>query len=132
MTSIEKLPMNISARDMRFKIIECSHSLKTFINRLDLLGCGDADGILLSLITEIHREPEYGPDEMSEGAYGASLRAAFYNAVRNGLSDIAVFAGKQAKAPPFTRWIRRLIKTVSKSIKKQKNTMAKTHGRKRK
>ena len=125
MTSIEQMPMNIYAGEMRLKKIECVHELKTFINRLWLLNGGGAARILFSLNTEIQREPEYGPDEMAEGPYAASLRAAFYNAVRNGLSDLTEYAGKEAEAPFPERWVNRIRIGVNDIKKKYRNAAPK-------
>ena len=95
MTDVEKLPMNISERDLSRKIFECVHELKTLINRLSLLGSDDAVILLYSLISEIQREPEDGPEDMVEAAYDAHLRAVFTNAICGGLINFTKLARKE-------------------------------------
>jgi len=83
MTSVQNLPMNISDSDLSHKIFEYTHGLKTFINRLSILGSDDAAKVLFLFIKEIQREAEDRPKNVSKAAYAASLRAVFCNRVDN-------------------------------------------------
>lgn len=101
MTSTQNLPMNISARNLSHKISEYTHELKTFINRLPLPDSDDAAKILFLFIKEIQREAEDRPENVSEAAYAASLRAVFCNRVDNVIIEFREFRKKENKAVLF-------------------------------
>ena len=125
MTAIEKLPMDISARDLSHKIFEYTHDLKTFINRLSLLGSGGVINVLYSIIAGIQREPEDRPENVTVAAYNASLRAVFCNTMRNSLISFTQAVREEGIAGGLDKKIaKRNEKAAQQALKKRKKNGA--------
>jgi len=102
MASRQNLPMDISARDLSRKIFEYAHELKTFIDRLSLLGSDNAAKVLFLFVREIQREAEDRPEDVSEAAYAASLRAVFCNRVDSVLVEFRELGKEERKEALFS------------------------------